>query len=390
MAKEILVNQLFSGSYLKEGKNIGHEVINLFKDDEGHNNIFVNDGCSIGGHDIEYIVFVRQVFSNKTAEVIGMAEGLHDISEEEIKQIRYAGASLYHIFDKNTYHGQTEPSSGHVTFRVDTIRFPSHRIFITVDNGFSPAEDTIHLISKKEYVLSRRSRVYYSKDEDEAAYVQLKALITDAGKWDSKKCTEKLIPDGTAQNQVPSFLEVIRKEDDENIFSNLLGYYFNYSHIGFQKYAADPNLLNIPNFDLSFSVLREAKNRVDLWIESDNDIVVIENKIKSGINGITRDDYSQLNKYYDETEKNKGQKRTHYYVFAPNYAQFELDKYNLDGIYKVVRYSDIYKFFIREAATYIADPTFPTFVRGLKRHTVTSLSELEFETMRSRLLQRII
>ena len=31
---DILVNQVFSGSYLEEGANIGHEVINLFKDDE--------------------------------------------------------------------------------------------------------------------------------------------------------------------------------------------------------------------------------------------------------------------------------------------------------------------------------------------------------------------
>ena len=34
---EILINQLFAGSYLNEGANIGHEVINLFKDDNGQN-----------------------------------------------------------------------------------------------------------------------------------------------------------------------------------------------------------------------------------------------------------------------------------------------------------------------------------------------------------------
>lgn len=30
---EILINQLFAGAYLQEGTNIGHEVINLFRDD---------------------------------------------------------------------------------------------------------------------------------------------------------------------------------------------------------------------------------------------------------------------------------------------------------------------------------------------------------------------
>ena len=36
-SKEILINQLFAGRYLDEGENIGHEVINLFKDDKGDN-----------------------------------------------------------------------------------------------------------------------------------------------------------------------------------------------------------------------------------------------------------------------------------------------------------------------------------------------------------------
>ena len=30
---EILINQLFAGSYLQEGINIGHEIINLFYHD---------------------------------------------------------------------------------------------------------------------------------------------------------------------------------------------------------------------------------------------------------------------------------------------------------------------------------------------------------------------
>ena len=36
MSKEILINQLFAGEYLNEGENIGHEVINLFRDDDGN------------------------------------------------------------------------------------------------------------------------------------------------------------------------------------------------------------------------------------------------------------------------------------------------------------------------------------------------------------------
>lgn len=37
MTAELLINQMFAGRYLDEGENIGHEIINLFKDDAGHN-----------------------------------------------------------------------------------------------------------------------------------------------------------------------------------------------------------------------------------------------------------------------------------------------------------------------------------------------------------------
>ena len=60
----------------------------------------------------------------------------------------------------------------------------------------------------------------------------------------------------------------------------------------------------------------------------------------------------------------------------------------MENIYKVIHYSDIYNFFIKETATYIADRAFPDFVRGLKRHTLT-MPELQFETMQSRLLKKI-
>lgn len=34
--KDILISVLFSGTYLDEGKNIGHEIINFFPDDNGN------------------------------------------------------------------------------------------------------------------------------------------------------------------------------------------------------------------------------------------------------------------------------------------------------------------------------------------------------------------
>ena len=68
-------------------------------------------------------------------------------------------------------------------------------------------------------------------------------------------------------------------------------------------------MLDIPNMELSFSVERETMERIDLWIQSDKDIIVIENKIKSGINGV-KEDYSQLRKYREFAEANKDKKNS--------------------------------------------------------------------------------
>ena len=34
MAKEIIINRMFTGSYLEDERNIGHEIINLYATDK--------------------------------------------------------------------------------------------------------------------------------------------------------------------------------------------------------------------------------------------------------------------------------------------------------------------------------------------------------------------
>ncbi len=143
---------------------------------------------------------------------------------------------------------------------------------------------------------------------------------------------------------------------------------------------------------------RRGKERIDIWIESDNNIIVTENKIKSGINSIVNEEHgkqsSQLNSYYAYASEiaEKSQKKVHFYIWAPDYAKFDLNHFGDDidirGNFKIINYSEVYNFFVKESATYIADRAFPDFVLGLKRHTL-SLSELQFDTMRTRLLRRI-
>ena len=291
MAEELLINQLFAGRYLDEGENIGHEVINLFKDDEGNNNLFITPSGQVKDHHVTNILFVRNISSRTTVEVICLAKDVFTIDAEKIKKIRYAGFSLEQIFSSNTYHGDIDTVTQHVTFRSKQISIPLNRIFITLDENFKfDGATVIYLKSERKVIIPQPMREYYSEKNDAKAYQQLtNDLIRNTLLWNETNATNVLIPDGIAHNQSPSFLEVIRKEDDENIFSNLLSYFFEYSYSSFQKFAKD--ILKINDMGASFELVREkavgkvednpsdkpkrrGKERIDIWIESDDDIIV--------------------------------------------------------------------------------------------------------------------
>ena len=386
--KEILINQLFAGKYLSEGENIGHEVINLFKDDEGHHNIFITPNGSVKGHDLEYVLFVRNVSARRTVEIVGLAKGLNPVSDEEVAVVRYAGVSLNRIFAGNIIRGKSDTFQNHVTFRTSYFLVPKERVFLTLEDRRGDKE-YVHLNSERQVIVPQGMREYYSIERDPKAYRILKKLIEDTDCWKEKEGTGKLLPDGNIYNTSPSFLEVIRKEDDENIISNLMAYYFEYSQSTFKRFAE--RVLGIKDMLLPITVERETEKRIDICIKSKTDIIAIENKIKSGINGVDKDNNdSQLNTYYNYTEEEakKTGRHGHCFVFAPDYSKIELSKYGMDGAYKIINYSEIYKFFVEETESFIADRFFPDFLRGLKRHTL-SFPELQFETMRSRLLRRV-
>ena len=371
MAEELLINQLFAGRYLDEGENIGHEVINLFKDDEGNNNLFITPSGQVNDHHVTNILFVRNISSRTTVEVICLAKDVFTIDDEKIKKIRYAGFSLEQIFSSNTYHGDIDTVTQHVTFRSKQISIPLNRIFITLDENFKfDGATVIYLKSERKVIIPQGMREYYSEKNDAKAYQQLtNDLIRNPLIWNETNATNVLIPDGIAHNQSPSFLEVIRKEDDENIFSNLLSYFFEYSYSSFQKFAKD--ILKINDMGASFELVREkavgkvednpsdktkrrGKERIDIWIESDDDIIVIENKIKSGINSIVNEEQgkqsSQLDSYYvyGSEVARKSQKDVHFYILAPDYAKFDLNHFDDDirDNFKIINYSEVYNFFV--------------------------------------------
>lgn len=107
---EILINQLFAGAYLQEGTNIGHEVINLFRDDNDENYLYITPMGNVKGHNVDKVLFVQNIAGRETMEVVMKAEGLSNTSADDVQKIFYAGVNITDIFNKNLYHGEAETS----------------------------------------------------------------------------------------------------------------------------------------------------------------------------------------------------------------------------------------------------------------------------------------
>ena len=388
---EILINQLFAGSYLQEGINIGHEIINLFRDDNDENYLFITPYGNVNGHDVDKVLFVQNIKARETMEVVMKAEGLSKTSLDEIQRIFYAGVNIVDIFNKNLYHGKKDlvETETMATYRAETIRFPKKgkRIILTVDSNYS-AEDgnsiVIFLEPDKKKIVGQSMRTYLSKESYSKIYDVIEELIENDSLWEDHNDTQKITSDGSHGRESVSFLE-----NDELIMSNLLAYYFNYNHRMFVKFTED--VLGVDGFGTSFEITRESVKNIDLWIRDEHQILVIENKIKSGLNGKTDDGKNQLNKYYEYTEKIKKEEKleaAHYYLFVPNYNDIMIENSLIKDKFKVIYYSEIYDFFRNNAAEYLSDKYFPDFLRGLKNQTMT-YSELRFSIMRSRFIEKI-
>ena len=152
----------------------------------------------------------------------------------------------------------------------------------------------------------------------------------------------------------------------------MFNYFFSkYSYL-FVDFARE--ILNI-NINPTYSIKREFHN-IDLWIEDDTNILIIENKIKSGINGVSyRHDFSdgcliqsQLSKYYSFAENyaREKHKRASYFLFLPNHNKLDLSLYEGSKLYKEIRYRDIYNYLVSKN---VNDPYYLDFCNALYKHT---------------------
>ena len=427
----ILMVFMFRGKYLTN--MLGHEIINLFQADDGKHYIYVNPWGNISkdqANKIGTILFVRHT-NNYQVEVIAKAwdlsspfpgstdvhmheygrkdenkkrkgydQKLKDVKDkqrEACKEISYGNIPITEIFN---FNDPDDKQHILVSFRAEQFRRTRETVVIRyndkdVDMGEMP----------------RQTLKSYLKKGDKG-YDEIKAIIENEEKWmDSDK--PKTISENKGEEDSMSILNVIGKADDELAFSNWLHYYFKKNAI-LNSFAKE--VLGLNNaFSVKTEVLREEKH-IDLLVkDSENkQLIVIENKIKSGINGrqesASNNSDSNTDSSSNQLDRYKGTAKDianeegipldsiSYYLFLPNYSAIKYDETNNKCCgYKVIKYDRIHSFFEgyykKSLDSHLEQKTFDIlvleqFIKALNRHT-SSYPDSLFEDTYRQFVERI-
>ena len=400
----ILIAKMYTGEYIEE--NIGHEIINFFKPNgknEYYGYIVYNGKInSKKCKNIKSILFVSDIKNRKmkiiakidNPEFISNMENNHDKQVNYIieNDIRYGGVLLNKIMK-----GNREDETGiYITYKTNKIMKPREEMYISLKNS----KDKINKNNIKINCNIGHNIKYISSKEDKNDYNEIDKILK-SNIWEEieEKKIDKKIKNSynNLYDTEETFLDIINKYYDESIFSNMLCYYFKKKEI-FKAFAQE--VLGIKQKISNIVIVEREKKNIDLFIEDEKNkiCIVIENKIKSGINGRNIKNKrnsnklkdSQLVKYKEWVENNYKDYYKRYYIFVPNYKENELKKEieennlmpkdcNGNNLYEIITYKQIFDFFNKQdiKSKISGNIYYKDFLKALSKHIYTAEKEME-------------
>lgn len=436
----IALCKMFSGDYWKDSNNIGYESLNMFLPDgqkaeeKPVSYIYLPPygDYDFNKNEIRYVLLIQHIAKNvekkvSIVKIIGIAEvneetlkknheacnksekytcvkslsklqdvflkyekgetlsakekklyrkaeqlkRIHDEQLQKLANVKYCGKKVEDIFKNNN---SIEKLTIFTSLTVQNLRYPKKNIYLTNSiDAFSNDNtngDTIFEVGKNPTAQKQTIYIDYEKK-----------FIDDIEKCGLDEANELDI--NSANNAQYSFLTIIKKEYDELVYSNLFAHFFGikdfFEHFFKEFLKKNITIKNKPE------VVRE-ENNIDILIKADDYVIVIENKIKSALNGHPEEDINgeifknQLVKYYQYVEEKYSDKTRCYFLFAPNYNH--VDEENLgktNGVemkdkWKVIRYDKILQIFDGYGGfTGMPDKLYyEEFKKALEIHTVDS------------------
>lgn len=441
---KILVNSVFAGGYGFNKGNLPHEMINFFRADDDNYYIYVTPygviDNSLNIEALKAVLFVRSA-GNGLVEVLAKAEidedsvlytkgielyGTNGTDSTKIKQmkedtesqrkrkekyigqtkhIKYGGKTLSEIHIENA-----EDNGIFVTLKAEKICFPKRTMYLTHKESAVVLRSCVYYVGQElpenSKIANQSMKMYFDEEKHKNGYTELLRIIDDETLWLSAEETPKFSRSVVESSN--NFFKVTRQQDNEVMFSNMFFYLFSEYPQLLRKFAADVLKITI---DDKVEVERE-KERMDIRLIDSNSYVIIENKIKSSINGMLKAEdgdeskkgfktqdgkyISQLSVYYDKAMRKNSDdniKRTIYgYIFTPNYNPIDKEQYLFGDKYRIITYKDLLDFFseyIQDSKNEgVNDIYLKDFVCAMKKHTEETDNEFRDELMQ-RLAYRI-
>ena len=432
----IVVNRMYVGGYLAD--NLGHEIINLFQADNGRHYLYLNSSGSFArGHEnIDTMLMARYV-GKDCFEVVALAKGLkfapgsnmtrsRDIMEfnqaicdEQLRYIesqptggiRYGGISILDIFN------DAEQQSVFITYEAEKVLLPKGDMRILLNynkEAFNCFGEKETVIAIRHHNLPKTSLKSYIYSEDNSSSYDYQNILDNLINNDSLWCDDrewKVKPQDAGVSREISLFDICRINDDENRFSNALAYfmtqpeyrglwqdYFNTLGVSLEDdYKVEREVSSKINDSEGEKEFGIGGGRIDLLISDKNNLVVIENKIKSDINTVEEDARSnttQLNRYQsyiswkvanDRKEKRLDRKAT-YLILCPDYNQPELRESERD--YRIITYGNLYDY-LKDREAVNNDHNFRALKNAMLRHTMPTANGYLYNEMLEKFERRI-
>ena len=439
---------MYVGDYL--ASNLGHEIINLYQADNGGNYIYLNSsGDFVKAHQnrVGYMLFVKY-YGIGEVEVIGMATGLNDVycadqqftgkykgvnKEIFAKQqqfvnkeggVSYGGVPIFDIF------GEAGQQSVFITYKADKVYVPKKdkRLFIrfhVADAAKCPTHDdtdiVVQLTGYQQAKASLKQYIYpegtytgdlakQSVEEKCEDYSRIfNTLVSDASLWqESNNRVDAEELDCVNERKV-SLFDICCIQNDENKFSNALAYFMQQYPALWSGFFARYGV----SLGEAFTVAREelskiedskynhmkypSGGRIDLMVRTANELVVVENKIKSDINSIDEDcEGKQLRRYYNYAvwlSKNKEcddyKKTPHFFILTPKYNIPVIEDAEMKELYTIITYANVYDYLTGKYNEFRNDGNFVAFYEAMYRHTHDNVNDYLYHEMQEKFFRRI-
>ena len=369
----ILLNKLFLGSWLDNKGNIGHEIINFLSTDKGENYIYNNPYGQCPNHKIGVNISDREynakylVLTGKTNAKDKSFEILYVVELEEL--LHEESSVIHKNKEKQTEHDRKalQERQEHVKKKIDEkeITYNGKKLYDIWENN----DDTLYvtfkaskiyraitpiLVNMQHYNFQRNKGCLY-EDTLPDDFKRLKEKIEDEIKNKNlEEFTPRKIDQETMKtlNGTNTFIDLIMQENNEQIFTNILfsvlcdGGMFN---LFCEKFKGNNHFQKYDKFKI-FRENNIVQGRIDIRAESDYQMVIIENKINSGLNGLKpKDNESQLSTYYHYAKEDKKFEPL-CFVIIPDSRKTELlndiktKDSKMERIYTVITYKQISEF----------------------------------------------